>query len=165
MAEKCGTLYETVELAKEGESEYRRYKDEYRNSSYKANLPMNKDNRDVINKIISTGLEPIMVTSRPILDIKYPSLFNNTYKWLKKNDIQFELLDYKDPNAAFVDKYEYIRFHIDDDPGYAIKVAAKGVRVYLLYNNNWDFSKAYNKKNVIVIKGLNEILQYEQSFL
>ena len=161
LAERCGTLYETVKLAKEGEPDYRKYKDEYRNSSYKANLPIHRANRDIINTIISTGLEPVMVTSRPIHDAKYPCLYDNTYNWLKKNGVKFEQFDYKDPAAAFLDKYGEIKFHIDDDPVYAIKVASKGVKVYLIHNDNWDFSVIQGHPNVTIIKDLKEIFKYE----
>lgn len=167
LADKCGTLYETVNLAKDGEKNYRQYKDEYRNSSYKANLPVHRSNRDVINSIIAKGFEPVMVTSRPINDNNYPLLYNNTISWLKRNNIIFKFFDFKDPNALFLEKYPRIKFHIDDDPAYAIKVAYKGVKVYLLKNENWDFSILLNTECphlIKVINNLDEILRYESLF-
>ena len=164
LAEKCGTLYETVSLAKQGEANYRRYKDEYRNSLYKANLPVHRRNRDVINSIITIGFEPIIVTSRPILDMKYPGLYDRTQQWLKNSGLKFSNFEYKDPLAAYLDKYR-VYFHIDDDPAYAVKVAEKGIKVYLLKNDNWDFSVVKENDKIVVINDLKEILGYEQSFL
>ena len=164
LAEKCGTLYETVSLAKQYEKEYRQYKDDYRNSLYKASLPVWRKNRDVINLISSRGFNPIIVTSRPILDNKYPDLYSRTLQWLKNNNICFSDFDYKDPDACFIDKYPQIRFHIDDDPLYAKKLSQKGVKVYLLRNENWDFSAVVSDENIVIIDKLDEILNYESIF-
>lgn len=164
LAEKCGILYETVSLAKENEKDYGKYKDEYRNSSYKANLPIWRVNRDALCKIITNGYTPVMVTSRPILDEKYPDLYDRTYQWLKKNGINFNQFDYKDPQAEFLERNHLISFHIDDDPAYAMKVAEKGVKVYLLRNHNWDFSCMSSSEyvnNIFIINNLDEILNYE----
>ncbi len=136
LAEKCGTLYETVSLAKQHENNYRQYKDDYRNSLYKANLPVWRKNRDVINQISSRDFDSIIVTSRPILDNKYPDLYSRTFKWLKNNNISFSDFGFKEPDACFLDKYPEIKFHIDDDPTYALTVAQKGIKVYLLRNDN-----------------------------
>lgn len=160
LAEKCGTLYETVELAKKREDNYRIYKDEYRNSSYKANLPILRKNRDVINCLTSKGLNNIIVTSRPIKESKYPFLYERTFQWLNKNEVNFKYFDFKDPDANYLDRYPNILFHIDDDPQYALIVAAKNVKVYLLKNDNWDFSSVPTD-NIQIINDLNEILEYE----
>ncbi len=161
LAEKCGTLYESVSLAKQYEKNYRRYKDDYRNSLYKANLPVWRKNRDVINMITSSGLDAIIVTSRPILNSRYPDLYGRTFQWLKNNNINFSDFEFKDPNACFLDKYPEIKFHIDDDPAYALKVAQKGIKVYLLKNDNWEFGNISNENGIIIINSLNEILKYE----
>lgn len=161
LAEKCGTLYDSVNLAKKYEGEYRRYKDEYRNSSYKANLPVHKKNRDAINSIIAHGYEPLLVTSRPIFDEKYPQLLENTIKWLRNGEVKFDKFEYKDPKAAFLEKYPNVKFHIDDDPNYALKIAEKGVKVYLLQNDNWDFSIIDKRENIQIVRNLEEILNYE----
>ena len=164
LADKCGTLYETVSLAKQNEINYKHYKDEYRNSSFKANLPVLRRNRDTIRKIISRGYNPIMVTSRPILDDKYPGLFDRTLQWLKKTELPFSEFKYKDPAASFLDSCHKIHFHIDDDPIYAKIVALKGVKVFLLRNDNWDFSIIKESKNIIIINDLMEILEDESIF-
>lgn len=164
LAEKTGNLYETVSLAKQYEKDYKRLKDEYRNSSYKANLPVWRKNRDVINTLVSKGLELVVVTSRPILDKKYPDLHSRTIQWLKNNDIFFSEFEYKDPDAGFLDKYSHILFHIDDDPVYAQKVALRGFKVYLLKNNNWDFSGVINHENIVIVNNIEEISGYESIF-
>lgn len=164
LADRCGTLYETVSLAKQNEIGYKQFKDEYRNSSYKATLPVLRKNRDSINSIISKGFQPVMVTSRPILDKKYPNLYKRTLEWLINSGVHFSSFEYKDPDACFIDKYPQIRFHIDDDPLYAKKLSQKGVKVYLLRNENWDFSAVVSDENIVIIDKLDEILNYESIF-
>ena len=164
LSKKCGTLYETVSLAKKKEIDYRRFKDDYRNSSFKANLPVWRKNRDVINMLVAKGLDSVIVTSRPILNNKYVGLYDRTFLWLKNNNISFSDFEYKDPDAVFLDKYPQIRFHIDDDPAYALKVAKRGIKVYLLKNDNWDFSCLNGKdesKMIYIINDLEDILKYE----
>ena len=157
---KCGHFYNSVKTAKAHEKDYKQYKDMYRNSSYKANLPVKTVNRDTINAIINKGNEAIMVTSRPIFDNKYPSLYDNTYKWLINSRLSFSHLEYKDPYGYFLKKYSNINFHIDDDPIYAKIVANSGVRCFLLKNDNWDFSEINKMKNIVIVDNLNEILDY-----
>lgn len=161
LAEKCGVRYQSVPEAKTRESKYRMFKDEYRNSDYKAHLPMIQHNRDVINRMACSGHDIVMVTSRPILESSYPNLFKNTKQWLEDNGVNFCNFDYKDKNAKFLDKYEGVDFHIDDDPAYAGKVAEKGYKVFLLRNDNWDFSQMSGSGNIIIINDLNEIFSYE----
>ena len=164
LADKTGVLYETVSLAKRYEKEYRRIKEEYRKSTYKANLPVMRKNRDVLCQIISNGLVPVMVTSRPIFDSKYPDLYNSTLKWLQNSGIVFSQFDFKDPDANFLERNKQISFHIDDDPLYALKVAEKRVKVYLLKNDNWDFSCLFGNTNsdrIVVVNNLEDILRYE----
>ena len=115
LAEKCGTLYDSVNL----------------------------------------------VTSRPIFDEKYPQLLENTIKWLRNGEVKFDKFEYKDPKAAFLEKYPNVKFHIDDDPNYALKIAEKGVKVYLLQNDNWDFSIIDKRENIQIVRNLEEILNYE----
>lgn len=160
---RCGTRYSTVDEAKRNESLYRKYKDEYRNSDYKASLPINIHNRDVVN-LFTTKCELTIVTSRPILDDKYPNLFLNTKNWLIRNNINFSNYTFKDNQASFIDTIPGLLFHIDDDPQYAKIVASKGIKVYLLYNENWDFSSVDSEDNIIVIKDLTDILKHEPIF-
>lgn len=163
LATKCGTKYSTVDEAKKNELSYRDYKDEYRNSYYKAHLPVNIHNRDIIN-VLSKVYDVAIVTSRPIMDSRYPNLYLNTKNWLQENDIQFCTFKFKDKDASFVDDASGLLFHIDDDPQYAKVVSSKGVKVYLLKNQNWDFSSIDNDRNIILINKLDDILTYESIF-
>ena len=123
LKEKCGTLYSTVAEAKKNEPKYKIYKDMYRESEYKANLPMNEHNKEVLKRLSDT-YDIIFATSRPINDKRYPHLKDNTYNWLKKNGLIFQELVFKDLEANFLN-YKNIAFHIDDEMKYAVAVNTK----------------------------------------
>lgn len=123
LKDKCGTLYRTVAEAKKYEPEYKMYKDMYRESEYKANLPMNEHNKEVLKRLSNT-YDIIFATSRPINDERYPHLKDNTYNWLKKNGLNFKELVFKDLEVNFLNNRN-IAFHIDDEMKYAEAVNTK----------------------------------------
>lgn len=124
LEEKCGTLYNSTQEAKASESKYSLYKDMYRESEYKANLPMNEHNKDILNKL-SQKYDIVFTTSRPINNKdKYPNLYENTFNWLKNNGLRFKELRFKDINGDFLNDID-ISFHIDDEAEYANSVSKK----------------------------------------
>lgn len=162
----CGTLYNSTNEAKEKEPNYSYYKDLYRESNYKATLPIINYNKEALNKL-AEKFDIIFVTSRPINSEKYPNLKENTYNWLKNNGLIFKDLRFKDENAKFLDDMD-ITFHIDDEVKYVNSIAKK------IKNNSDDFNDAdvflLNPNNsldlesldesVIVVRNIPEILEY-----
>lgn len=67
LAEQCGIHYSTTLEAKKHEKRYSVFKDKYRESEYKASLPINERNRDALIQL-SKEYEIIFTTSRPIYD-------------------------------------------------------------------------------------------------
>lgn len=163
LQEKCGTLYNSTNEAKEKEPEYSYYKDLYRESNYKATLPIIKSNKNALNQL-SEKYDIIFVTSRPINNDNYPHLKENTYNWLKNNGLRFKDLRYKDENAEFLENLDVV-FHIDDEIKYVNSVAKKmkkmsynTSKVYLIDSFN-SFNLDSLDKNVIVVKNIQEIVE------
>lgn len=157
LKDNCGTLYNTVAEAKMREPKYKMYKDMYRESEYKANLPMNEHNKEVL-KCLSENYDIIFATSRPINDGRYPHLKDNTYNWLRKNGLNFKELVFKDIEATFLND-KNIAFHIDDEMKYAEAVSKKmstkqmyGGRVYLLTDNSEKLPEG-----ITAVKDLSEL--------
>lgn len=164
LQEKTGILYDSTIEAKEKEPNYSQYKDLYRESNYKATLPILESNKHALNQLAET-YDILVVTSRPINDEKYPHLKENTYNWLKSNGLKFKDLRFKDEDANFLENLNFA-FHIDDEIKYVNSVSKR-----IKSNNNYDESKVYLLNpsnsldleslddNVIVVKDIQEIVE------
>lgn len=161
LGDRCGTYYSSTQEARKSEKNYSIFKDEYRESEYKASLPINKSNRDALIEL-SKKYDIIFTTSRPINDIKYPHLFDNTYNWLLKNGLKFSELRYKDEDADFLNDLDIV-FHIDDELKYANSIIKKSYdlgketcTVYLISNESIPFD---NCGNIVPVKTIQEIVE------
>lgn len=161
LQEKCGVLYQTTEEAKKHEQKYTIYKKMYRQSNYKACLPINECNKNALNQL-ALQYDIIFTTSRPINDDEYPMLRTNTYNWLLNNGLKFKELRFKDKNGDFLDDLD-IEFHIDDEITYVNAVAEKlkrtskdrNSRVYLI-NDKYELDGL--DKSIIIVKNIQEIV-------
>lgn len=155
---QSGNSYSTTEKAKQSEKKYEYYKDQYRKSEYKANLPINIHNREVLNRL-AEKYDIIFTTSRPIHDLRYPNLFMNTYRWLENNGLNFKELRYKDEYVDFLKDLD-IAFHIEDEIEWAKLIAKKmkennsNGRVYLLQEKSIS---AELDDNIITVQDIQYI--------
>lgn len=157
LASCCGKRYDTIEEAKKYEKDYKFFKHNYRISGHKGLLTVNHNIVDVLSILkYEKKYNIIIATSRPIYDENYPDLFRLTKMWLEKNNVPFDFLEYKDLSACFVDKYDKVCFHIEDEKKYAIPIAQKGVKVFLKVS---DFDP-FISENVISIYKFDEVLRY-----
>ncbi len=134
---------------------YSEVKDKYRNSKTKANLPVNNENVNFVNRLNELGFEINISTSRPISKSKYPNLFNLTYDWLKNNNIAFDRLLFKEDSDNFFSKIGAIDFHIDDDIKYALMFANKGIKTF--YFNQYE-KLTIKHELIIELENLNDII-------
>ena len=75
---------------------YADLKRQYRNSDYKANLPVKDDGASLVLRLKQRGYDVFLVTSRPISDPNYPNLLPLTERWLRKNSISYrEIIEKK----------------------------------------------------------------------
>ena len=162
LQEKCGTLYNSTSEAKKKEPNYSHYKDLYRESNYKATLPIIESNKHALNQLAEI-YDIIVVTSRPINNEKYPHLKENTYKWLKGNGLKFKDLRFKDENADFLEDLNFA-FHIDDEVKYVNSVSKRlknntcDGKVYLLKSDN-SINFELLESDVIIVKNVQEIVE------
>jgi hypothetical protein len=163
LSEQCGVLYTSIEDAKKAEPFYKMIKDRYRCSSYKANLPVNIIAVKLLQQIKKQNYSLIMATSRPIDNLLYPKLKEMTEQWLKKNEVLYDEIVFKDEKVDYIDLYENIEFHIEDDMEYAKIVAKKGVKTFLytaLSTSTLSNDINIEKENIIIINNLLDILNH-----
>jgi hypothetical protein len=120
--EKTQLSFESIFIAKEKieVEKYKSIKDEYRlmgeNSTYTIS---NNEMVQVINKFHDAGFYVIISTSRPLISLKYPNLYNHTYSWLLNEGVKFSELIYKDESLSYhTHLLDRILFHIDDEKKY-----------------------------------------------
>ena len=157
LEKKCGNSYCTIEKAKHSEKNYGLYKDQYRKSQYKANLPVNSHNKNVLNRL-AEKYDIIFATSRPINDLRYPDLYKNTYRWLCNNGLNFKELRYKDEHIDFINDIE-VAFHIEDEIEWAKLIAKKmkvkgNGRVFLVTDKSVSDEL---EDNVIIVKDIQNV--------
>ena len=162
LEKKCGTLYSSTSQAKENEEDYAYYKDLYRESDFKASLPMIEYNRQALIRL-GKCYDIIFTTSRPIDDERYNHLRENTYNWLLGNGLIFKDLIFKDNKAKFLKDLD-ISFHIDDEVKYANSVL-RGIKRYHYDNSNVYLVNPMTPldiglldKEVVVLKSVNQIM-------
>ncbi|MBO9698638.1 MAG: hypothetical protein J7604_00445 [Sporocytophaga sp.] len=141
-----------------GEQEYERLKSLYRTSEYKANLEVSDEARSFCDHLTNKGYEIIIATSRPLKSPKYPGLYDLTYNWLKKNDVPFSSLIYKERTDAFLKEVEGVSYHIEDEIEYADFFARNGITTFL-YEKSRKVGKA-ELENIIVFESFKELESY-----
>jgi len=126
--------FQSKEEAKKylGKEKYFEIKELYRTSGYKGNLPLNDGIHDLIDFIYSNDYKILLMTSRPFLN--YPGLFELTQRWLKKNNINYEVLLEK--NSENIDKYYKIHYHVDDEIEQCQPFINQKIRCFLLNKDN-----------------------------
>ena len=109
---KASTSFTSKDVAKKtiGIDKYNYYKDLYRKSSYKANLPINNGAIETIQQVWEKGYNIVIATSRPFE--RYPNLYKTTYNWLIRAGLsRFDLKSKK----SVIEELSNIEFHVDDE--------------------------------------------------
>ena len=156
-----GRLYQTKNDIKLALTEklYQEIKDEYRNSGYKINLPVDRMAVEIIDTLKYKGYYVIVVTSRPIFNKNYPTLYNITKQWLCNNKINYDYIYYKYQKEFILDGRFEIHLHIDDELEDAIEFARRNINV-LLYNKYSNCVIGGHFENIFLINDIHEILEY-----
>lgn len=157
LASCCGIRYQSIDDAKRNEKNYKLFKHKYRISGYKGLLKINASAVNVLSILkYERNFSIIIATSRPLYSNTYPNMYKLTITWLMENHVPFDFLEYKELSAAYIDKYDKISFHIDDEEKYAIPIAAKGVPVFLVQREKMK----QNMDKIINISSLDEVFHY-----
>jgi hypothetical protein len=160
---ETGTRYKTKENAKVdlGIEKYKFYKDKYRKSNFKANLPARKEWFLVADEFVKLGFEIIVSTSRPILSDKYPLLFKLTDNWLKNNGLNYKHLLFKDELLTHhFNVKENILFHVDDEIKYARAFFNNEIDSFLFTSNQHKFEIV---EDIKVLTSAPQILNHYES--
>jgi len=129
---RCNNL---IELKKTLDyAQYKKLKYEYRTSGIKATLPIMQGVKELIGALKRKNYTIIIMTARPIYDI--PEVFRDTLSWLKKNNIQHDLLfgGGKNKHLKILKYFPMANFMIEDNHETANAVAQQGYKVFLLDN-------------------------------
>lgn len=113
-------------------------------SGAKSTFPMMPHARQFVQWVWDIGLQPIIVTSRPI--DRYPSMLVDTLTWLKTSDIRVAGVwwaQHKGHTLAQRQLTKQVRFAVDDDFTYVTQYAADHIPTYYIrhvapHGNTYD---------------------------
>lgn len=147
--------YENKEAAKADlKANYRQYKDLYRNSNFKYQLPYNKDAIEFYKNLSQQNIPLFFSTSRPFS--QYPHMFDKTKEWLKNSGIEFVDLIQKDI-ASF--KQFKVTHHVDDEIKHAEKLSSFECpwNIFILHRNCETSNKI--APNFITVRSFDAIIE------
>ncbi|MBZ4649283.1 hypothetical protein [Thermosipho sp. (in: thermotogales)] len=140
---------------------YEKIKDAYRQSGYKAQLPIKKNVDEFIKFLKLNGYQVIGLTSRPYE--KYSRIYSDTLKCLKSHNIELDAIFWsKEKCLKIIKTCPNIKFFIDDDLNQVNSIAEQGYEVFWLYNpDEYDsINDLYIHNNVKVVYDFDEIISY-----
>lgn len=120
------------ELGVTGE-EWENLSHEFRTSGMMQMLPAFNPARAFLDWCRSQGWGIVLLTSRPI--DKYPNLYADTLKWLTSRELKYDFLWWASNKAERLNEkgvMKNVALYVDDEPRYALPVAAHGVRTFLI---------------------------------
>jgi len=155
---KLSTNYKTLFDIKNNYDKKTRidFKDEYRNSGIKKNIPVIKDTVEFINNIDRNKYYIVILTARPYS--KYFRIYADTLEWLKNIDIYYDMIlwdEKKDRRILENFDINQIEFMVEDNLYYANKVSELNIKVYIL-NNEYNIGNCL--KNVYRVNSTKEII-------
>lgn len=131
-------------------------KDDFRETGLESQGEVNEDSRNFLKTIDRLGKYIILLSSRPVE--KHPSLYYNTYDWLRLNNFNFNALYFsKYKHLEIIKKVPNIEFMIEDNRTFANQIAERGFIVFLLSN---EYNRGDIHENVIRVDSLNQIINF-----
>ncbi|MDF2615473.1 MAG: hypothetical protein K0Q47_128 [Sedimentibacter sp.] len=130
--EKTGKEFNTLEQVKNcfGTSEYEGLKSLYRQSGWKATMPVCEHASEFTNLLHNKGYKIIILTARPYKD--YYTIYPDTLQFLKENEIYFDAIIWdEEKHLRIIKEFPKMLFMIDDTLEVAEAVAAEGYVVFL----------------------------------
>lgn len=137
------------------------YKDIYRKSGEKANIPLCKNAKQFLHNLRNNGYTIILFTNRPVY--LYKNITIDTIKWALKNELEFDTILYSENKMLDVIKKfdkNSIKFYIEDNYNNALNINNLGIKTYLL-KTKLNKDKIKNDNNIIVI---NDLTQVKEAF-
>jgi len=155
MNKELGMNFRNKEEAKQklSKEEYRKIKDKYRKSDFKADLKIREEAAELLRFLKRKKYDIIIVTMRPFEH--YPLLKKTTERWLEKNNIPYDQIERK--TKDFFKKYPNLSFHIDDEID-DIKELVKANYTIFLFNKQKDNEIIY--PNIKEINDIKDIMSH-----
>ena len=113
------------------DAKWKRLKHEFRITQRKRTLPVLPDAVSALTSLRNTGLQIVLLTSRPI--DRYPNLYTDTLLWLQANHVPFDFILWGHDKAERLlesSLRQHVVFTVDDDLQYAKQFASLGLRSY-----------------------------------
>jgi uncharacterized HAD superfamily protein len=135
--------------------EYENFKDLYRESGVKVNIPIKEGAKELCDYLKNSGYKIIIISARPYH--KYYRIFSDTLEWLEKNKICFDALYFeKEKHIKILKQFPQMSFIIEDNFFNAKQISDLGYKVYLLSDKKLDSDLVKN------VMKLEEIILSEQ---
>jgi len=115
------------------EGVWQEVKHRFRTSGGKLNLPVIEGAKEFLHALKERDMKIILLTSRPI--DRYPNIYTDTLEWLQKNELPYDFVWWStEKHEAILMKgiRHSVRFAVDDNFEYAIKMAHCSIRTYLM---------------------------------
>lgn len=138
---------------------YEKIKDAYRQSGYKAHLPIKKNADEFVRLLKLNGYQVIGLTSRPYE--KYARIYSDTLECLRKHNIELDAIFWsKEKCLEIIKSCPNIQFFIDDDLEQVKQIAEQGYKVFWFYNPDEYEEYEIDNKNIVVVKDFDEIIDH-----
>jgi hypothetical protein len=139
-------------------------KHEYRSNGSKANLSAAEFASEFLRNLKELGYTIILVSSRPVK--KYASIEHDTLKWLRDQDLAYDLLFWSDEKEEFLlNRFseDKLALFIDDDPLNCLKVKGSSANTKVVHKINSLIchpvsALALTRRNVISVDSLSKIV-------
>lgn len=115
----------------------KKLKHEYRSSGMKAKLKVSEFASQFLMNLRETSYTIILLSSRPVK--KYASIEHDTLKWLRDQDLTYDLLFWSDEKEEFLlNKFpkEKLALFVDDDPLNCLKVKSSSAETKVVHKIN-----------------------------
>ena len=131
----------------------------FRLEGHFARLPLMPGAREFLHRMVASGVQIILLTSRPIA--QYPNLYTDTVTWLTTHNLPFHFIWWGSSKAYLClerEMGEHIRFAVDDDERYIRQYADLGMPVYWLTTEHMIANRAYwHQSQITPVTSLDQI--------
>ena len=130
-------------------------KSEFRRSGAKRRLEAMEGASAFTKSLKSIGKTVVIVTARPIHE--HINIYYDTIAWLEANEIKYDHIVFEEKKREWVGaNLSKVEFCVEDDPSQATRMAAWGMKVYLV---DASYNKNVEADGIIRVQNLMEIQQ------
>jgi hypothetical protein len=138
---------------------YEQLKSEYRQSGWKADMPVRKGAVELTHKLKEMGYQIVILTARPYKE--YSRIYPDTLSFLNKNDIKFDAIIWDEQkHIKIINKFPNMEFMIEDTPSIARDVAREGYTVFMPKGPNNELGDFGLHPKIVEVDDLLQIFKY-----